>query len=423
MREIAKKIASNARNFCSKVDFSTCEAKIHPLKGVRVLDLTRIIAGPFCTMILGDLGADVIKVEKPGVGDESRKWGPPFLPNSTDSVYFLASNRNKRSICVDMKRGKEILHELVRHSDVLVENYVPGKLKKFHLDYESLRKINPSLIYCSITGYGDEGPYASRPGYDVIAASVGGLLDITGPEDGAPCKVGVAMTDLATGLYAHGAILAAILHRNATGMGQKIDANLLSTQVASLINVGSNFLNAGKEARRWGTAHESIVPYEAFKTSSGYLTVGTGSDSQFKSLCKLMKVENLAADEKYLTNKDRVANRKSLIEALSKKFSEKSNKEWMEIFHDAPFPVGPINSVKEVFEDEHVKAINLVKNVKHSKAGNVKVVGPPVKYSNIRNDVRTAPPALGEHTEEVLTEILGYKKDKIEELKTQGIVQ
>lgn len=306
---------------------------------------------------------------------------------------------------------------------MLVENYVPGKLKSFGLDYESLRKMNPSLIYCSITGYGSEGPYAKRPGYDVIAASVGGLMDITGPEDGAPCKVGVAMTDLATGLYAHGAILAALLHRNATGEGQKIDADLLSTQVASLINIGSNFLNAGKETKRWGTAHESIVPYEAFKTSSGYLTVGTGSDSQFVSLCKLMKVEHLSSDPKYLTNKDRVANRKSLIETLSEIFAQKSNKEWMMVFNEAPFPVGPINSVREVFEDPHIQEIDIVKTVEHPLAGPVKVVGPPVKYSNIKNDVRRAPPALGQHTDEVLKEVLGYNDDRIKELKKTGVIQ
>lgn len=357
------------------------------------------------------------------LGDESRKWGPPFLPNSSDSVYFLASNRNKRSICVDLKQGTSVLYDLVRKSDILVENYVPGKLKSFGLDYESLRTVNPSLIYCSITGYGSVGPYATRPGYDVIAASVGGLMDITGPEDGAPCKVGVAMTDLATGLYAHGAILAALMHRNATGQGQKIDADLLSTQVASLINIGSSFLNSGKEAKRWGTAHESIVPYEAFKTSSGYLTVGAGSDSQFESLCKLMNDSHLSTDQMYLTNKDRVANRKSLIESLSKVFIQRSNKEWMNIFKDAPFPVGPINSVREVFDDPHVKAIDIVKTLEHSLAGPVKVVGPPVKYSNIRNDARKAPPALGQHTDEVLGGVLGYTNERIQNLRKAGLVQ
>lgn len=357
------------------------------------------------------------------LGDESRKWGPPFLKNSTDSVYFLACNRNKRSICVDLKKGVHVMHDLVKKCDILVENYVPGKLAKLGLGYDDLQKINPKLIYCSITGYGNAGPYRERPGYDVIAASVGGLLHITGPEDGAPCKIGVAMTDLATGLYAHGAILAALLHRNQTGMGQKIDANLLSTQIANLINVGSSFLNTGKEAKRWGTAHESIVPYETFKTSSGYLTVGTGSDEQFKSLCTLLDVENLSKDPKYLTNQDRVKHRKELISILSNIFLEKSNKEWMSLFKNAPFPVGPVNTLKEVFDDPHVKEIELVKTLEHPLAGSVKVVGPAVNYTECGNDVRTAPPTLGQHTNEVLMDVLGYGSKKIDELKSTGIVQ
>lgn len=216
------------------------------------------MAGPYCTMVLSDLGADVIKIERPGNGDESRKWGPPFIKNSKDSVYFLANNRNKRSCCVDLKKGTDIIYDLARKCDVLVENYIPGKLDEYKLGYEHISKVNPSIVYCSITGYGNVGPYAKRPGYDVIAASMGGLLHITGSENGPPAKVGVAVTDLATGLYAHGAIMVALLQRMKTGKGQKIDVNLLSTQVASLINVASNYLNAQKEAKRWGTAHESI---------------------------------------------------------------------------------------------------------------------------------------------------------------------
>lgn len=322
-----------------------------------------------------------------------------------------------------MKKGKDVIYDLAKKSDIFVENYVPGKLKEYGLDYETLSSISPKLIYCSITGYGSSGPYAQKPGYDVIAASVGGLLDITGPENGDPCKVGVAMTDLATGLYAHGAILAALLYRNQTGKGQKIDVDLLSTQVASLINVASNYLNAGKVAQRWGTAHESIVPYEAFKTKSGYLTVGAGSDDQFKALCALLQVDYLAFDPKFLTNKDRVKNRRELIDLLTKIFEQKSNSEWMKIFDKAPFPVGPVNSVKEVFKDPHIQAIGLVKTVPHKLAGDIKVVGPPVVYSSIRNEVQRAPPILGQDTDEVLTEILGYDDDKIKELKSSGVIQ
>ncbi|XP_037909295.1 succinate--hydroxymethylglutarate CoA-transferase [Hermetia illucens] len=394
----------------------------YPLSGVRILDLTRIIAGPFCTMVLADLGAEVIKVERPFVGDESRKWGPPFLSNG-DAVYFTASNRNKKSVCIDLKRGTELLHNLATKCDVLVENYVPGKLSEYNLGYETLKDIAPHLIYCSITGYGSSGPYAKKPGYDVIAASVGGLINITGSEDGPPAKVGVAVTDVATGLFAHGAILAALLQRHRTGRGQKIDVNLLSTQVACLINVAANYINAGKEGKRWGTAHESIVPYEAFKTSSGYITIGTGSDDQFKSLCKFLGISELATDPKYLTNSDRVKNRKELISILSGIISKNSSAHWMKVFEKAPFPVGPINTMQEVFADPHVKAIELVKTLKHPKAGEVKVVGPPVVYSEGKNTARTAPPTLGQHTDEVLKNILDLSDADIQNLREKKVIQ
>lgn len=396
-----------------------------PLKGIRVLDLTRIVAGPYCTMILADLGADVLKIERPGTGDESRKWGPPFLSNSSssDSVYFMACNRNKRSVCVDLKLGRELIYDLARHSDVLVENYVPGKLSAMGLGYEQLQEVNPRLIYCSVTGYGATGPYSQRPGYDVIAASMGGLLHITGAPDGPPAKVGVAVTDLATGLYAHGAIMAALLQRQKTDRGQKIDVNLLSTQLACLINVGSNYLNGGVEAKRWGTAHQSIVPYEAFKTKSGYLTLGTGSDAQFKALCGYLELPGIAEDVKYLTNGDRVRNREELVGILNEKLKTKTNAEWMEVFDRAPFPVGPINNMAEAFNDPHIEAIELVKELPHPTAGSVKVVGPPVVFSDIENSARTAPPLLGQHTDEVLAEVLGYSKEEIEGLRGKGIVQ
>ncbi|XP_055684818.1 succinate--hydroxymethylglutarate CoA-transferase [Lutzomyia longipalpis] len=417
-----RKFSSNATRSDGIENTSSASAGA-PLRGIRVLDLTRIIAGPYCTMILGDLGADVIKVEKPGSGDESRHWGPPFMPNSTDSVYFMASNRNKRSICVDMKRGRSILEDLARKCDVLVENYVPGKLKQFGLDYESLRKINERLIYCSITGYGSRGPYAKRPGYDVIAASMGGLLHITGAQDGPPAKVGVAMTDIATGLYAHGAILAALLARRDTGRGQKIDVDLLSTQVSCLINVASNYLNAGLEAKRWGTSHSSIVPYQAFKTTSGYVTIGAGSDAHFEALCKFLGIPEISSNPKFLTNTHRVEHRKELIELLEGIFQKKSTSEWMEVLKDAPFPVAPINSIRDVFEDEHVKAIGLVKSIPHPAAGSVKVVGSPVSYSEAVNSVRTAPPILGQHTAEVLQEVLEYSQEVVEKLMKEKIIQ
>ncbi|KAI4466182.1 succinate--hydroxymethylglutarate coa-transferase [Holotrichia oblita] len=390
-----------------------------PLSGVRIVDLTRIVAGPYCTMILGDMGAEVIKIEKPGSGDEARNWGPPFIGNSGESCYFISLNRNKKSVCVDLKStaGQQIIYDLVKKSDVFIENYVPGKLADLNLDYDQLKEVAPHLIYCSITGYGSDGPYSKKPGYDVIAASLGGFLHITGPEDGAPVKAGVAVTDLSTGLYAHGAILAALIQRGKTGLGQKIDANLVSTQLATLINIGSNYLNAGKEAKRWGTAHESVVPYEAFPTKDGYFTIGTGSDKQFRDLCKKINLHEIATDPKYLTNALRVENRKELISLLKAALVTKTNSEWTEIFSDATFPCCAINSVGAAFNDRHVKDVGLVEEIEHSTAGKIKLVGPAVKFSSGGNKIRSAPPVLGQHTSNVLENILGYSIDKITKLK------
>lgn len=393
-----------------------------PLRDVRILDLTRIVAGPYCTMILGDLGADVIKIERPGTGDEARKWGPPYIANTTETCYFASLNRNKKSVCVDIKsqKGREILYELAKHSDVLVENYVPGKLDELKLGYEDFKQIAPRLIYCSITGYGATGPYRNKPGYDVIAASIGGLLHITGPENGEPAKAGVAVTDLATGLYAHGAIMAALLKRSRTNRGQKIGCDLFSTQVASLINIGSNYLNAGKEAKRLGTSHASIVPYQAFQTKDGYFTVGAGSDLQFQDFCKLINRPDLT---KYKTNKLRVENRSELIAVLKKIFLQKTNAEWGKIFEGSSCPNGPVNSLKDTFNDPHIKAIGLVKNVQHPVAGEIKLVGPPVVYSEAGNEIRLPPPVLGQHTDSVLKDLLNYNEEKIRELKNENIIQ
>lgn len=414
------RIAQIARNF-SKLNLQQND-KSYPLEGVRILDLTRIVAGPYCTMVLSDLGAEVIKVERPGVGDDSRKWGPPFLLESEDSVYFLATNRDKKSICVDMKLGNELIYDLAKKCDVLVENYVPGKLDELKLGYEHIKKVSPSIIYCSITGFGSVGPYAKRPGYDVIAASMGGLLHITG-EEKCPSKVGVAMTDIATGLYAHGAILAALLQRAKTGKGQKIDVNLLSTQVSCLINVGVNYLNSNKEAKRWGTQHESLVPYSSFQTKTGYITVGAGNNPQFKSLCQFLEVPDLSDDPKFSSNQERVNNRNELIAILSKIFAKETNKHWIKTFEKATFPFAPINNMEEVFADPHIQEIGLVKTLNHKSAGPVRVVGPPVVYSEGKNEARNAPPILGEHTDQVLKDILKYDDDKILDLRTRKIIQ
>nr|SVE70411.1 EOG090X05UC [Daphnia similis]SVE71035.1 EOG090X05UC [Daphnia similis]SVE72298.1 EOG090X05UC [Daphnia similis] len=405
--------AVTVSKYCSSTD---------ALSGVKVLDLTRVLAGPYCTQILGDLGADILKVERLKVGDDTRSWGPPFVGNT--SCYFISINRNKKSICIDLKshNGMKIIQELAMQSDVLVENYLPGKMEEYGLGYEDLKKINPQLIYCSITGYGSSGPYASRPGYDVIASSMGGLMYVTGPEDGVPCKTGVALTDLATGLYAHGAIMAALFQRQKTGCGQRISANLLSTQVACLVNLGSNYLMAGQEAKRWGTAHESIVPYQAFVTSDGYITIGGTNNRQFSELCSRIKRSQLSSDPKYVTNALRVEHRRELVEELGKTLSTKTNAEWLELFRGAHFSYGPINSLSEVFADPQVQHNDMVQEVDHPSAGTLKLVGPPVKFSGTGNRIRLPPPELGQHTEFVLQKRLGYSLAQIQQLRDSGVV-
>ncbi|XP_064276290.1 succinate--hydroxymethylglutarate CoA-transferase isoform X2 [Passer domesticus] len=329
-------------------------SNVKPLDGVKILDLTRVLAGPFATMNLGDLGAEVIKVERPGAGDDTRAWGPPFA--GTESVYFLSVNRNKKSIAINMKdsKGVKLIKELAAASDVFVENFVPGKLAEMGLGYEDIKKIAPHIVYCSITGYGQTGPMVQRGGYDSIAAAVSGLMHITGHEDGEPVRPGVAMTDLATGLYTYGAVMAGLLQRYKTGKGLHIDCNLLSTQVACLTHVAANYLNCKIEAKRWGTAHGSIVPYQAFKTKDGYIVVGAGNDHQFVTVCKILNLPEVSKDSRYKTNTLRVQNRKELIDILSTRFSEKATTEWLQLFEGSGVPYGPINNMQQVFSDPQV---------------------------------------------------------------------
>ncbi|ODN01639.1 Succinate--hydroxymethylglutarate CoA-transferase [Orchesella cincta] len=396
-------------------DLSTCFGG--PLDGIRILDFTRILAGPFCTMILGDLGAEIIKVEKPGTGDETRSWMPPVINN--ESCYFVAINRNKKSVALDIKAGKQVVRDLAQNCDVLIENFIPGTMTKLGLGYEQLSKENPRLIYLTISGYGTTGPYKDRGGYDVIAASLGGLLHITGQRDGEPCKVGVAMTDLATGLYAHGAIMAALLQRNSTGRGQRIDCNLLSTQVTCLVNLASNFLNAGMEAQRWGTAHESIVPYQAFPTQDEkWITIGAGSNDLFAELCDAILRPDLKGDERYKSNSSRVQHRKELIREISSIIKSKPCDEWLQIFQKCRFPYGPVNDLEMTFKDPQVVHNKLVVDF-----GTCKVVGPAVSFSHSENFPRSVPPKLGQHTRSVLHNILKYSDDQINQLYEQNIIE
>uniref|UniRef100_F7BY51 Succinyl-CoA:glutarate CoA-transferase n=1 Tax=Monodelphis domestica TaxID=13616 RepID=F7BY51_MONDO len=342
-------------SFLRKPSYSFLDTdNVKPLDGVKILDLTRVLAGPFSTMNLGDLGAEVIKVERPGAGDDTRTWGPPFV--GLESIYFLSVNRNKKSISVNIKhpKGRQIIRELAAVCDVLVENYVPGKLSEMGLGYEDLKEVAPHIIYCSITGYGQTGPMSARAGYDAVASAISGLLHITGPEDGDPVRPGVAMTDLATGLFATGSILAGLLQRHRTGRGLHIDCNLLSSQVACLSHVAANYLIAGREAKRWGTAHGSIVPYQAFRTKDGYLVVGAGNDQHFVTMCKVLNLPSLLGDSRYRTNALRVQNRAELVALLSARFAEEMTRTWLSRFEGSGIPYGPINSMQEVFAEPQV---------------------------------------------------------------------
>ncbi|XP_072306489.1 succinate--hydroxymethylglutarate CoA-transferase [Eucyclogobius newberryi] len=395
---------------------------VRPLDGVRVLDLTRVLAGPFATMLLGDLGAEVIKVEKPGSGDDTRAWGPPFV--GSESVYFLSVNRNKKSVAVNMKhpQGAKVIRELACVSDVLLENFLPGKLSEMGLGPEQLRAANPRLIYCSITGYGQNGPAALKPGYDSILSAVSGMMHITGPEDGEPVRPGVAMTDLATGLYAHGAVMAALLQRHKTGTGSHIDCNLLCSQVSCLSHIAANFLISGKEAKRWGTAHESIVPYQGFRTSDGHIVVAAGNDLQFVRVCQVLGLERLTLELKYKTNKLRVQNRAELLPLLSQRFAQEATCDWLKRFEASGVPVGPINSVQQIFSDPQVKHNDLIQNMEHPTAGAISVPGPAVRYSSFLPLSPTPPPLIGQHTVSVLTGSLRYSQKEVTSLLQSGAV-
>ncbi|XP_068593216.1 succinate--hydroxymethylglutarate CoA-transferase isoform X2 [Cebidichthys violaceus] len=400
----------------------TRAAQPGPLEGVRVLDLTRVLAGPFATMILGDLGAEVIKVERPGAGDDTRAWGPPFV--GAESAYFLSVNRNKKSISVDLKhpRGAGVIQELAGVCDVLVENYLPGKLHQMCLGYEHLSRLNPRLIYCSISGYGQTGPQSQSPGYDSIASAVSGMMHITGPEGGEPVRPGVAMTDLATGLYAHGAVMAALLQRHRTGRGAHIDCNLLSAQVSCLTHIASNYLNSGMEARRWGTAHGSIVPYQGFTTRDGHLVVAAGNDKQFISVCNVLQLKELTNKPEYKTNKLRVQNRKELLQTLSQRFLQEKTADWLRRFEGSGVPVGPINSIQEVFSDPQVKHNGLIQEMNHPTAGRITVPGPAVRFSSFAHDEPMPPPLIGQHTVQVLRHTLSYSDDVIKTLLDSKVV-
>jgi crotonobetainyl-CoA:carnitine CoA-transferase CaiB-like acyl-CoA transferase len=398
------------------------EFKCGPLDGVRVLDLTRVVAGPYCSMFLGDLGADVVKIEQPGVGDDTRGWGPPFAGG--ESAYFLCINRNKRSLAVDLKskRAVELLRQLVKVADVVIENFRPGTMERLGLGEADLRKLNPRLIYASLTGFGADGPMSDWPGYDLIVQAWGGLMSITGTPDGEPVKVGVAIIDLVAGLMLGKAISAALFAREKIGVGQRVDTSLLEAEVASLINVGSNYLVGGMIPRRWGNAHPSIVPYQNFKTADGYLVIGVASELIWKRFCQAIERAELTDDARFASNSNRVEHRASLVALLEEIFVQRDNEAWLKVLTEADVPCAPVQSIDEVFQAPQVLHRKMRVDVDHPTAGSVSMAGVPVKFSVTPASVRMPPPLLGEHSGEILKDWLGMSGDAIEELKRENII-
>jgi formyl-CoA transferase len=402
---------------------------MQPLQGIRVVDLTRALAGPYCTMMLGDLGADVIKVERPGRGDDSRGWGPPFVgepygPYPGESAYFIAANRNKRSVTVNLKspEGQEIVRRLAGVSDALVENFRTGVLDQMGLGYEDLHALNPRLVYCSISGYGRTGPYAQRPGYDFIIQAEGGMMGITGPEEGPPYRVGVPIVDITSGMFAATAILAALRARDLTGEGQLVDISLLDTQVALLANVGSNYLVGGAEPRRLGNAHPNIAPYEAFRARDRWFALAAANQRQWSILCDVIGRPDLKDDPRFATNGARVSNRPALVETLGAAFAARDADEWLAALREAGLPCGPINAVPDVFDHPQAGARHLAMEAEHPTAGPVRLAGFPYKLSQTPAEVRQPPPLLGQHTQEVLTGLLGYSAEKVAGLREREVV-
>jgi crotonobetainyl-CoA:carnitine CoA-transferase CaiB-like acyl-CoA transferase len=399
------------------------------LTGLRVLDLSRILAGPWATQLLADLGAEVIKIERPGEGDDTRGWGPPFVVGEHDadlfSAYYLATNRGKKSVAVDLssREGREIVGSLAKSCDVVVENFKVGGLKRLGLDYDALSAVNPRLIYCSISGFGQTGPYKDKPGYDLLVQAMGGLMSITGAPDGEPMKVGVAVADIFTGLYAAVAILAALNERRSSDKGQRIDLALLDVQIATLANQGMNFLASGKAPRRHGNAHPNIVPYQAFATSDGHIVVAVGNDAQFARFVAILGLPELSKDPRFQKNADRVRNRAALIEMLIGRIRTFRKLDLLSKLEAELIPVGPINEMHEIFTDPHVLARGLVVEQNLSTSGPAtRMIGNPIRFSRTPIRYRHAPPRLGAHTAEIIRDGLEISQSELDRMVEQGVV-
>jgi len=402
-----------------------------PLAGLRIFDVTRILAGPTCTQLLGDLGADVIKVERPGAGDDTRKWGPPYIrgkdgKDTTESAYYLASNRNKRSITIDIAQpaGQALAKRLVAKCDVMVENFKVGDMARYGLSHADLKDAHPGLVYCSISGFGQTGPYAPRAGYDMLAQGIGGLMSITGEPDRPPMKVGVGIADVMCGMYATVAILAALRHRDATGQGQYVDLALLDSQVAWLVNVGLNYLTSRQVPQRVGNEHPNIVPYNVLPCADGFIILAVGNDSQYQKFCDFAGVSELAKDPRFVTNELRVKNRTAMYDLLPDITRRKTQAEWIAGLAKLGVPCSPVNTVDQVFADPQVRQREMQIRLPHPLAadGMVDLIGNPIKYSGTPVDYALPPPYLGQHTEEVLRELLEMPESEIAGLRERGIV-
>jgi crotonobetainyl-CoA:carnitine CoA-transferase CaiB-like acyl-CoA transferase len=403
---------------------------IGPLSGVTVVDLTRVLAGPTCTQMLGDLGADVIKIERPGAGDDTRRFAPPFVKDdagneTTESSYYMGANRNKRSVGLDISKpeGAELVRRMAMDADALVENFKTGNLARYNLAYDDLKDGNPKLVYCSVTGFGQTGPYAPRPGYDFLVQGMGGLMSITGDPEGEPQKVGVPIADIMAGMYASVSVNAALRHAAVTGQGQYIDIGMMDTTVAMLANAGMNYIH-GDMLGRLGNAHPNIVPYQPFQTSDGYIIVAIGNDTQFARFCEMADCTQLAESPDFATNASRVGNRDALVPMLDEIFATRSSAEWLSGLEENKIGCGPINNLQQVFDDPHVKAREMVVNVPHPLTGDggAALIASPMKFSDTPVTYRYAPPLLGQHTEEVLREKLNLSDDDLAALRDKEVI-